>query len=231
MRYEQVLAQIVGNYDILLKALLGRYLQATMPGSVVTPLALKELKKDNIATVQTFSRGLSADVQTFINSLTEGLDEASTATVNSFRERYEPQIVALLYDNVSTLIQAMRESKGDMAKMMNGAHGALGQVVLNRIQNPQFKARDDAGRNWDAEKLFKFLMRNWLYSAEVRADIEEILAAGEDLAMISYDDPAHKNYGLVFSISGNTPGYPSLASIQASVFHFNATAEVVHVSA
>lgn len=232
MRYQQLLSQVVSNYGLLLKALSGVYLRAIQPGSEVTPHSIKTLRAENVKMVQEFARNLSATVAEWVNDLTVNMDGPSREAVESFRARYEPQLTALLMQNVSTTLAAMRGSKGDLAKMLTaGAHGAIGEIIAHNIQNPEFKALDESGRKWDSEKLFKFIMRNWLYSTEIRADIEDILADRIDLAMIRYDDPEHKNNGLVFSIEGKTEGYPTLADIQASIFHFNATAEVVRVSA
>jgi hypothetical protein len=47
-----------------------------------------------------------------------------------------------------------------------------------------------------------------------------------DLAQVMYDDEGHKNNGLIFSMSGATPGYPSFDDIAETVFHYNATAKI-----
>ena len=52
------------------------------------------------------------------------------------------------------------------------------------------------------------------------------LDLGSDLARLKYPNPEHKNAGMVFSIDGKTPGHKTLAEIKASVFHYNASAEV-----
>lgn len=218
MNYELVLNRSLSNYELLLHAYTGVYLRMIQPGSEVTPLAVRQLREQATGMARAFGEQLKADIAEFKESLGYSGTE--------YDAKFEPQLAALLEANVGVIVRALRESKSDLSKMMGGAHGAMGQLVQKRIQNPEFKSKDSAGRTWQAAKLFAFLLRNWLYGMEIKATLDGITDKGGDLARVVYSNPEHKNNGLVFSISGATAGYPSLASIEASVFHYNATAEV-----
>lgn len=219
MKYEIVLARQKANYELLLMALTGAYMARIMPGQEVTPLALKQLRDTARHMIGNFGKQLKADIQSFKSDL--GYE------TSDYDAEYEPQISALLLANVSTIVKALRASKSDLAKMLSGGHGAVGELIQARINQPVYKSVDSAGRTWEADKLFGFLLRNYLYFTEISASIQDVKNAGSDLAKVVYPNkPDHKNNGLVFSISGDTSGYKSLAEIKASVFHFNANAEV-----
>ena len=217
MKLDMTLARQRANYDLLLKALTGIYLPRVMPGQEVTPVALKQLRDEGRRLVGNFGKQLKADIQAFKQEL--GYE------TSDYDAEYEPQLTRLLHDNVATIVKALRASKADLAAMLGGGHGAVGEIIQKRITQPEFKALDTADRSWEAAKLFNFLLRNYLYYMEISATIQDIRNSGSDLARLKYPNPEHKNAGMVFSIDGKTPGHKTLAEIKASVFHYNANAE------
>lgn len=91
-------------------------------------------------------------------------------------------------------------------------------------QDPSFKFTDKAGRSWDLDKYLEMLTRTVMHNTLHQAYLDTLTNEGHDLVKISIHgatDACSKWEGKVVSITGATPGYPTLESLRASgdIFH------------
>lgn len=214
MNADELLAQLDTDYRLLLLAMTGRYLQAISPGQIVTPASLNALRDEATTMADNFEVGMLNRVVAW----ERGLTPSALGSPSEPFAAFVATVSRILRKNVSTVVRAMRDSRSDLGKMLHGAHGAIGKLLQKRIQSPAFKVPDSAGREWDAAKLFKFIVRDYLYQATIAATVRQLIADGETVAETYYpNDPERP--GTVFALA-------DFDSIRARVFHPNATAQV-----
>jgi hypothetical protein len=105
---------------------------------------------------------------------------------------------------------------GEPVAMTFAKQGALGAIA--------FKRMDRAGRQWSSDIYSRTVTRGMLVTAYVDNYLMSVLSNGQDLAKTTSDEGTD----LVFSITGTTPGYPSLEEIRDTYFHPNASRLVSH---
>lgn len=87
---------------------------------------------------------------------------------------------------------------------------------------------DSAGRNWELTSYAEMATRTALGRAYIQGHINTLLANGHDLVIVS-DSPeecelCRPHEGKVYSLTGNTPGYPRLQeAIDTGLFHPSCT--------
>lgn len=226
MNYDDLLLNVTTEYKMFLLALTGRYLQSITPGSLVTPMALKELEMDASRLAHNAVALINGQIQKWSLLATDDLPNEAAISVAKNFQALQIAISVIVRKNVATALDALRFSRGDLGKMLHGAHGAMGLLVQRRIQSPEFKATDSAGRTWDAEKLFRFLVRDFLYQTTIYTDVVRLADKGFTTAWVYYGATGHKYEGLEFALSDSVKGLPTFAEIRATVFHPNATAQV-----
>ena len=214
MDADDLLRHLGDDYWLLLAALGGRYAEAIAPGQTVTPAALHSLKADAERMTEAFLEGLTARVTEWSTRLAP---EAHAGAFEAF-PTFIATVRGFLRENVATVVKSLRESRSDLGKIMKGAHGAIGKLLQRRITAPTFVLLDTAGRRWDALKLFKFTLRDYLYQTTIQATVDSLIAEGETHAE-SYYPAAPGRPGETFALA-------DFSKIRARVFHPNATAQV-----
>lgn len=103
------------------------------------------------------------------------------------------------------------------------------QMALNRFADAGITGFiDRAGRRWDIASYTEMATRTATGRAAIQGHIDRLQANGYDLVIVS-DSPdecplCRPWEGRVLSLSGATPGYPTLAEAQGSgLFHANCT--------
>ncbi len=102
------------------------------------------------------------------------------------------------------------------------AFAKLREQMLSK--DPTFHFVDRAGRRWDSKVYFETLVRSVMASTFREAYAESLVSSGHDLAQITLvgsKDACRGWEGKVVSLTGATPGYPTLSRAVASgeVFH------------
>ncbi len=140
---------------------------------------------------------------------------------------------------LSDLVTSAGRTVGDIYRQLQlntAMSGAVaGTQTLKHVQDKMARLAekgglisfvDSAGRNWDMGSYVEMLSRTTLMQVHNAATWNEFAAHGEDLIQISYHTPtcglcAPWN-GKVLSLTGKTPGYPTLAEAEgAGLFHPN----------
>lgn len=218
MLYKKYLEMLTKEYELYMMALFSRYSAKTQAGSQITAQVVVDLRNELTDVTKLFTVLLQQNLKSFFEEL--------DTQPGQYADQFNPMLESIIAQNISGYMNALRRSRGEMASMMKGAHGAIGELLQHNIQHPEIKILDSNNRKWQSDKLFAFVIRNYMYFVESASVINGLRAEGIDLARLVYDNPAHKNNGLVFSISGENKDYPSLEEINASVFHYNASARV-----
>ncbi len=99
-------------------------------------------------------------------------------------------------------------------------------VVQNLKDNGITALQDKAGKNWQFENYARMLVRTKGAEARNQGLANRMLTSGYDLVQVSNhrtDHPACAAWeGRILSLTGNTPGYPTLQqAITAGLFHPN----------
>lgn len=148
---------------------------------------------------------------------------------------YSEQVQSRLSDMVTVAGRTV----GDIYKQLQLNTVMVGAVAgtqtLNYVQDKMARLAekgglisfvDNAGRNWNMGSYVEMLSRTTLMQVHNAATWNEFAEHGEDLIQISYHTPtcdmcAPWN-GKVLSLTGKTPGYPTLTEAEgAGLFHPN----------
>lgn len=218
MIYDDFGAQMKKEYDVFLFALAGRYLSAMAPGAEVTPKMVNDLKADVADLRDTYLSSASKSITAYVAELENGDSTEQSVTLMN-------ELAMVTSQNISTLIGRMKGVHQDALKSVKNAHGGIGLLLQKKLATPEFSVETSSGRKYKAADYVRGMTRDFAYRLWLSARMEQI-SWTTDLATVSYDDPSHANYGLVFSISGDSTEYPSFASLERSIFHFNASAKV-----
>lgn len=222
MIYDDLASQLKREYEVFLMALTGRYLSLSAAGVQVSPQSIQAVQKAGIALQGMFLAHAKALVQQFAQEY----PSASAATRVSAFER---ELTRMSDINIASLTDRMRGAAINPAAV-GEVHGAMGMLLQQKMAEPEYRVPTKSGRSFDAKALMGSAARDFGYRMWIDHTLESIAQHG-DLAQVHYYDPAHAGNGMVFSISGETKGVPSFASIEDEVFHYNAQAMIVpHVS-
>lgn len=224
MIYDDFAARLAKEYELFLFALSGQYLSLAAPGIEASPASISLLRTGGGALRATFLQNATRTVGDFVLAARMDVRDPSIET-------FMKELGEFSHQNIESLVDRMRGVKTSALDAMDNMHGAMGGLLQQKLATPEFQIRTASGRSFKALSLVKTQARHFAYQGYVRGELKRI-ASYSDLAKVVYPDPAHKGHGLVFSITGATPGYPSYAQIAERVFHYNSSARVTdHVPA
>ena len=214
-------AETRAAFDLFLFAARGRYLTMTTSHTAVTPDAVAALHAQCTAMAEATLSSIERSLDAYVALVGVLSNQNTIDGIEARRGRLLGQLYRVLTTCVTSIGRDLKRSSRRL-----DVHGAMGLLAQQRAASPVFEVADAAGRMWRAEVLVPTMVRDFAYQAYLDAQLCELTDKG-DLATVIYSDSAHANHGLVFSISGLTPGYPTLADIRASIFHPNTSAKVV----
>lgn len=223
MQYEGFAIRLKSEYELFLFALSGRYLSLLTPGAAVSPMQIDTFERAAIELRNTFLKTAERSVVEYVAGL-------AVDTVQTLASDFDQELARVTRQNVDSLVTRMKGVKQNALDAMGEVHGAMGLLLQQKLATPEFNVVSESGRTFQATPFVKSQARQFAYQTWLQAQMVALSWEG-DLAQVIYDDPGHKNNGLVFSMSGATPGYPSFDDIAETVFHYNATAKIgPHVS-
>lgn len=222
MIYDDFATQLQREYEVFLFALTGRYLSLSAAGVQVSPHSIETVRKAGIA--------LQGMFLTHANALTRQFaQDYPSARAEERLIAFERELTRISDTNIKSLTDRMRGAAINPT-MVGEVHGAMGLLLQSKMAEPDYRVSTKSGRSYDAKALLTTEARDLAYRMWIDHQLAWI-AEGGDLAQVQYPDPNHADNGMVFSISGQTQGYPSFAQIEDDVFHYNAQAMIVpHVS-
>lgn len=147
------------------------------------------------------------------------------STANNTEWRIK-QVVSSVYQNKLWNDIAQRRQEQGMTVSQEPSH------VSSADFNEQLDKRgfvgiiDKAGRHWKPDVYSKMVLRTKMMQSEIAMQQEQALLNGTDLAYIAgphVDNPCEGWIGVVISLNGRTPGYPTYDYCRATgqVFHPN----------
>jgi len=220
MIYDDFAMRVRGDYELFLMALRGEYLSLVMPGVEVTPRTVMDFHTRA-------KKQREAFMQTAKERATTFLQEHKSARSDMLYDDFMSNVYRATVQNMSYLVGRLKGSEVNPLRME--AHSAMGLLLQKQMTQPEFEIKTHTGRKYKAQHYLKAEARHFAYNVWLEGELAKI-AESSDLAEVHYANSQHPNNGLVFSITGNAPDYPSLDSLRDSIFHFNAQAMVRHVS-
>ena len=208
--YEGWLASLRGVFALALEA----------PDPTIQAVRNRYLASATALGVQTIGR-LQDQMREIANefgespdSVTYGIEQAKAQVMRD---------VAVGFESLRKLAFELHLAVGARANFVT----ALIRARRNRVTDLRFEYVDRVGRKWSGARYVRTIVRHFAVTLSVVAALREI-AVKSDLAQLKYPEPDHEGDGLVFSISGATPGYPSYRELdEKGVFHPNVTVKVV----
>lgn len=226
MEFDSINENLCLEYDLFLASIKNEYLNYVAPGKTVTVAEIAQMKKNHQKAIESFLGRFDAVTLAQLLAKAENLPKSDLDTLTGIVTATRNDVSIMLSRNVAVVAKMLRESTGMLAASLGDDSSAVGKLISKRLSEVKFEMTDSANRKWDSAKLFAFYTRNMFYSLMINSDIMQAKREGHDLMEVYYDDVTHKNYGVVFSITGETPNVPTLKSLERSVFHYNAKAEV-----
>lgn len=220
-------AQVVDEHELFLLALNGRYLQLLQPGSKPTPRDVVDFSHWAHGARAALRARMSEKASALVTLLAPADEKVTTERMQALAEGFDADFAHITAANVQVVVNALRAGRDDLGKMFTRAvGGAMGQLLISKVQKIDFTVRDSAGRKWDSSRFMSFVAREFVYRVQL---LKQLSAVGDGLAEVFYPD--HEEDGLVFSPKGTDPAHPSFADLEKTVFHPNSKAEVVpHVA-
>lgn len=214
MFYDNFATAFKSQYELFMLALTGLYLQRVQAkaGTPVHELQAKALEIRN-----TFLATATHSINTYQSTVSDGSDMSAAGKF------YKVVAEVTLHNVAQTVALAQAAQLNGFGSMSGG----MGELVNKKFAGPELTVRV-GNRTYQADGYIANTARHYAYTEALKAKVAEI-AQTSDLAEVVYNDPAHDNNGLVFSISGKTQGYPSMESLARDVFHHNSSAWVTHV--
>ncbi|PLC44560.1 hypothetical protein C0Q88_07725 [Ralstonia pickettii] len=216
--YDQIATKVAGQYELFLFALRGLYLNAMAPGAAVTPKLVADVQSAAQRAAESFLAGAETELQAHLAPYEGG--DAQNALTQHKREAVA-QLRGLINQNVSEAVRDMRLGTQNVGSMLKDAGGSMGLLLQKRLATKNWAVRDTSGRQWEAPKLARVIVRGFAVQADLDAAAHQA-----DLLRITHPDPEHKFAGMVVSVSG-ADGYPSLESVRSLAFHPNTKAKAV----
>lgn len=212
MLFDALATRLSAEYDLFLYALSGRYQQMRAPGVAVTPRAVSDLNQSSQGLVHTFYQIATTEIDNYLRPMRS---EASGDVADSLTVRKKlvlSHIRAMLIENAQQVVKATRTGVASAGDLLQGKTGAIGLLLQRQAGKIQFKTADTSGRKWDAEKLFKVVVRDFAYQAWLDFEADRYAQAGQDLMQTPK--------GRIFSLL-ETTGYDSFEAVRPEVFHIN----------
>jgi len=223
MQYDGFAIRLKSEYELFLFALSGQYLSQVAPGAEVSPMHINAFERTALELRQTF-------LKTATRSIVEVVSGVSVDAVKALSDNFETELAQITRQNIDSLVTRLKGMKIQALDAVGEVHGAMGLLLQQKLATPEFTVTAVSGRTFKAAPFVKSQTRQFAYQTWLYAQMVALSWEG-DLAQVVYDDPGHENNGLVFSMSGATPGYPSFDEIAGTIFHYNATAKIgPHVS-
>ena len=214
MVFDDFARSFKAEYELFALALTGLYYQRTV-SSATAPV--HELQSKALVMRDSFLKSAGRAISSYEQSIAIGESLKDNTTFFSVLSNVTLQ-------NVAQIVSLARAAT---LNGFSGMSGGMGELVNKRFTSPELTARVGQ-KSYQAANHIYTNARHFAYIEALKSKIVEI-SISSDLARILYPNPEHANNGLVFSISGNTAGYPSMDSISGSVFHYNSTAWVENV--
>lgn len=221
-------SNVVQEHELFLMALNGEYLQSLTPGSKPSPADVVAFASSASATRNALNERVGAQAAELVSALEVGAQSAAKETMRGLLGDFQTEFARITMINVQTAIKALRVGRDELGKIFTSPMGgAMGSLLIKKLQKLDFKVPDTAGRKWDSQRLVLFAAREFAYRVTLTKQLDEI---GSGLAEVFYPD--HESDGVVFIAQGPARGtFPAYAELEKTVFHPNSKAQVVrHVT-
>lgn len=218
MRFDALATRLSANYALFLYALSGRYQQLRAPGVEIYPNAISDLFFDATQLAATFYSAAESEIDNYLRPMIEdATDDVADGLVVRKKEALS-HIRAMTLENVQQVVKAARTGIAGVGDMLKGSAGAIGLLLQRKVGKIEFKTTDTSGRRWNADTLFRVVVRDFAYQAWLDFEADRYAQAGQDLMQTPK--------GRIFSLL-ETTGYDSFEAVRPEVFHINSNEVMV----
>lgn len=237
-------AQLLRQYTSLQSTLVGLYAQAVNDQAPTAPATRSRFLSECLQAQLSFLTAANASLMQVADTLVrDALDTAGLGTdgahLAEIRQIVSESLMLVLSTlsgatqrDVDLVAKGLREFALKVDHKMNAAGMSYAAAVIKtRIEQTglfSFKQVDRANRKWNSADYVKHAVRGFLLSVWVETFLFAVSRMGEDLARVKCDN---EHNGMVFSISGMTPGCPKFDDIKGDIWHPNSTARVERIAA
>lgn len=216
MGFDDFVARAMENYNMLLLALTGRYLQLRTPGAEVTPRAVIDLERAVIALSATHYATAMSAIDLYLQKLLKDASEELVSALYQRKLHALALIRGMLAENVAQVVRLAKVGSSGLGSMLS-AHGAMGLLVQRQAGAIQFRVADSSGRKWAAKVLMRTALRDFAYQSWIDFSLADVKRAGVDRFEVRYPDAARN---ITVSLADLTEKQRNL------IFHVNSTALV-----
>jgi hypothetical protein len=222
MNLSNFASAVAEEHELFLQALNGRYLQMLTPGAAPSPRAIIELTKVLGSMGGALTARMSDEADDLVSALGKDADQGAREAMGGLLTAFKADFAVIAAQNVNTAIRTAKTGRDDFGKIFTQSlGGAMGELMLKKMQKIDFKVPDKTARNWDATRYVSFLAREFIYRIKLLRQLSDVK---DDLGEVFYPD--HESDGMVFVIRGDHPGIQTYKDIEKTVFHPNSKAEV-----
>lgn len=212
MIYDALATRLSSEYALFLYALSGRYQQIRAPGVKIYPNAISDLLFDAMQLAATFYNTAESEIDNYLRPMIEdATDDVADGLVVRKKEALS-RIRAMTLENAKQVVKTARTGITGVGDMLKGSTGAIGLLLQRLAGKIDFRATDASGRNWAADKLLRFIVRDFAYQAWLDFEVGRYVKEGQDLMQTPK--------GRIFSLL-ETAGYDSFEAVRSEVFHIN----------
>lgn len=156
--------------------------------------------------------------------------ENVSGIITEARNALVGQLMQSSQRDIEVATHALRQFSLQVESMMNAKKIPYVAAVINTrlMLDPglRFLQLDRGGKNWDSSTFAKTAVRGFLVRTYVETYLYQLASRGIETAKVVYEDPTHKNAGLLFSVADAAGTLPTYESIKNEVWHPNSRALV-----
>lgn len=223
MNYDRLASAVAAAHETYVADLRSLMFGLRMAGAL-TPESLLSVQRDTHRAMTDFLRAADARSSDHLVEAFDGQLTHSESVAQRMILLRPLRVIAM--GEIAQLHAKIRGS--GMGGLIAESGSAFAKLAKRADERFDPTAMDSAGRTWQADKLVRFLARDFGYQSYLDGRVDSLQRQGHEQAQIVYLDPSHENHRLVVAL-------PLSDEIREQIFHPNATARLmsttIHVPA
>lgn len=217
---QAVLDRACAEHNLFLTALTGAYLSDASAGVQASPKRVSDFARRALDLTGAYIQTMRDIAQRAVDEFDQAGDPELHHQLANRARTLTAELQRLATENAHQLMRQLRGQSVDFSGY--AASGAVGLLVQQRMARPQFVNTDTAQRRWDAGRLVRLLVRDFLYQSQIDVQVAEA-ARLSDQAQVRHERAEHQHCGMRVSLTGKHPHLPFIGQVRDTVFHVNAT--------
>lgn len=221
MIFEEFATKLNTKYGMFLFSLSGAYQQALAENPVMNMAAISTFFTQSVVLGKAFLDIAKEQIADYVALMSVGVRQEAQNSIQLESETLLRSLQTAVALNIELAKSGLAK-----ARTKSGHKGIFAELAKRKLSKVDFTLTDSAGRSWEAVKLIGVVGRDFAYQAYLSAEFDRMSAAGQDIVDAVPPVADHHSKDVVFSISGNVKGMPTLEAIRAKLFHPNSRVTV-----